>query len=95
MARIVRVCAVMMPVEVPDPKDDEKVITEEMEVYFYFLHWGLTAGSLADGKGGTFNASWTIAICQHIETGQINTYIPEVIKFVGYARPDEKIRDWN
>ena len=95
MSRIVKVCAVMLPVEVPDPEDDEKMIVEEQEVYYYFLHWGLTAGSLADEKGGTFNASWTVAICQHIETSVVQTFIPEEIKFIGYARPDEKIRDWN
>lgn len=95
MSRIVKVCAVMQGVEVPDPNDDEKLIVEEQEVYYYFLHWGLSAGSLSDEKGGVFNASWTVAICQHIETGQVYTYIPEIIKFVGYARPSEKIRDWN
>ncbi len=95
MSRIVRVCSVIIPVEVPDPDDDEKVIYEEQEIYYYFLHWGLTAGSLVNEKGGTFNASWTIAICQHIETGIVYTFLPEIIKFVGYAKPSEKIGDWN
>lgn len=95
MSRIVKVCAVLQPVEVPDPKDDEKLIVEDQEVYYYFLHWGLTAGSLSDGKGGVFNGQWTVAICQHIETGIVFTYLPELIKFVGHARPSEKIRDWN
>ncbi|KKM14008.1 hypothetical protein LCGC14_1710520, partial [marine sediment metagenome] len=87
MSRIVKVCAVWQPVEIQDPEDDESMIIEEQEVYYYFLHWGLTAGSLSDEKGGTFNASWTVAICQHIETGQILTFIPDIIKFVGHAEP--------
>ena len=94
MAKIFRVCSVVQPVEVPDPEDDEKLIVEEQEVYYHFLHWGLSAGSLSDGKGDIFNATWTVAICEHIETGIVFTYLPELIKFVGYARPSEKIRDW-
>ena len=95
MSRIVKVCAVWQPVEIPDPEDDENMIMEDQEVYYYFLHWGLSAGKLDDGEGGTFNASWTVAICQYIETGEVITFMPELIKFVGHARPTEKIRDWD
>ena len=94
MARVFRVCSVVQPVEVPDPKDDEKLIVEEQEVYYHFLHWGLTAGPLADGEGKVVTAQWTVAICEHIETGIVFTFIPALIKFVGYAKPSEKIRDW-
>lgn len=93
MSRLVRVCVVDMMVEKPDPDNEDEIIEVTEEVPFYFYHWGLTAGMLEGKEKQIYTGSWTIAICEHIETGRVHTFIPELIKFVGYAEPEKK--DWN
>jgi len=90
MSRFVRVCMVNQMVEKPDPENEDEMIEVAEEVPFYFHHWGLTAGAMTDQKGEIFTGSWTVAICEHIETGQIHTFIPEYLRFVGYATPVKK-----
>jgi len=84
MARIMTVC------EAYDPEDPEN----KNEVYYYLLHWGLSAGKFTDENGSAFVSQWTVAICQNMKTGIINTFIPEAITILGYERANEKFSNW-
>jgi len=77
--------------EVYDPEDPKN----EKEEYWYLLHWGLTAGKEPAGNGTYFTSQWTVAICQNMNDGRVQTFIPDAITILGYERINEKTRDWS
>jgi len=69
----------------PELNDKNDQVTEE--VMFYLLHWGLHMEVLEDKKTGQyFPTNYTVGICQHIKTGQIKIFMPELITVVGYEQ---------
>ena len=77
--------------EVQNPDDPEN----KNEEYWYLLHWGMTAGKFVGDHGEQFASQWTIAICQNIKTGVIQTFIPDVITILGYERINERTKNWS
>ena len=52
------------------------------DVLYYLLHWGLTYEILIDNQQ-RYPVSYTVAICQHIKTGVIRTFIPQELTVLG------------
>jgi hypothetical protein len=65
-------------VEVNMSQEDDKEQFEQ----FYLLHWGLTYTIMQLNEGAT-PVQYTVGICQHINTGQINIFYPGQIRVVG------------
>ena len=96
MARVMTVVSVMQPVlnekgELLDK--DGKVIDSSKkskkdqepafeEVLYYLLHWGLTYEILVD-KEARYPVSYTVGICQQIESGEIRAFLPTELKVIG------------
>jgi len=96
MARVQTVVKVMEPViddqgnlldkngDIIDPSKKTKKDQEPdmEEVFYYLLHWGLTYEILIDHQQ-RYPVSYTVAICQHIKSGVIKTFIPQEITVIG------------
>ena len=50
---------------------------------YILLHWGLKYEIVTDKEGNTTAVNYTIAICQHCETGAVETFMPEQLKILG------------
>lgn len=96
MSRVMTVVKVTEPViddqgqlldkdgEIIDHSKKTKKIQEPAmeEVLYYLLHWGLTYEILLD-KDARYPVSYTVAICQHIKTGVVKTFIPQELTILG------------
>lgn len=60
----------------------QQIVTER----YYLLHWGLQVGVAYDKESNPIPYSQTVAICQHIKTGKVETFIPNDITIVGTER---------
>lgn len=56
-------------------KEDESPIEKDL---YFLLHWGLKM-SIINETG----VSFTIAICQHVKTGEVICFLPEQLKIIG------------
>ena len=93
MAQYYRVVEVEIPKVVPDPDKEGETKTENVKEVYYLLHFGLDAGHMPGSDGKYHPVNWTVAICEHIETGKIVKFVPEVLKVIGSAKPNRK--EWN
>jgi hypothetical protein len=94
MARLNTVIEVEKPVYNEDgdllgidnkPWDINKDVKQQfVKEKYYLLHWGLETNFVYDQDSRPIPYSSTVGICQHIKTGGIQTFIPSVIKVVGY-----------
>lgn len=50
---------------------------------YYLLHWGLKYDMLPDSYGQLVPVHYTVAICQHIKTGTIETFLPDQLRVLG------------
>ena len=50
---------------------------------YYLLHWGLETSITYDNEHNPIPYTSTVAICQHIQTGHIQTFQPSSIKVIG------------
>jgi hypothetical protein len=69
-----------------EPMDVSKLDQKQQflgELY-YLLHWGLETNFVYDQNNTPIPYSSTVGICQHIKTGQIEKFIPGVIKVLGH-----------
>jgi hypothetical protein len=74
--------------------DDDHDNSKEVKDRYYLLHWGLKFNIVPLENGGGVPVHYTVAICQHIKTGVIETFIPEQLKVLGDQikedEPDKK-----
>jgi hypothetical protein len=65
--------------------EDGKLIEKPTGDMFYLLHWGLQVGYANDvTKQSPF--TYTVGICQEIETGRILTLLPYQLRVVGIEK---------
>lgn len=55
----------------------------EKKDLYYLLHFGLKYDLVTGMMGETVAIHYTVAICQHKETGQIEMFIPDQLKILG------------
>ena len=63
-------------------EDEKETFTEEL---YYLLHWGLTY-EIRTHEDQYFTVSYTIGICQHIKSGAIMSFVPQLLTVVGKER---------
>ena len=70
--------------EIIDPTRRSKVVQEPdyADVMYYLLHWGLTYEILTDGNQ-RYPIAYTVAICQHLKTGEVKSFTPQDLTVVG------------
>ena len=68
-------------VEVTTEDEDGREIKDR----YILLYWGLKYDMIADSYQNLVPVHYTIAICQHIKTGVIETFLPEQLKIIGIA----------
>lgn len=51
---------------------------------YWLLHWGLKPEYINHENGEITAISYTVAICAHYDTGQIEMFNPSQIKILGY-----------
>ncbi len=70
--------------EIIDPSRRSKQIQEPayQDVMYYLLHWGLTYEILTDGNQ-RYPIAYTVAICQHLKTGEVKSFTPQDLTVVG------------
>jgi len=56
---------------------------KEIKDRYFLLHWGLKNDLITDSNNNIIPAHYTVAICQHIKNGQIETFLPEQLKVEG------------
>lgn len=66
-------------VEVTIEDEDGKEIKDK----YYLLHWGLKYDMIADSYQNLVPVHYTVAICQHIKNGFIETFLPDQLKVEG------------
>ena len=71
-------CEVSVEKESPDENGD---ITFEKRQYWLW-HWGLDQ-TIIETDHGPVPVSYTVAICEDVETGQIMVFRPEQLKIFG------------
>ena len=59
---------------------------ETVNEMFYLLHWGLETSMVYDASQYPIPYSQTVGICQHIKTGHIQTFLPSLIRVVGFEQ---------
>jgi hypothetical protein len=66
---------------------DKKKVQEPMmkPVKYYLLHWGVQS-DIVYSEGNPIVYSDTVGICQHIETGHIQTFLPTEIRIIGVEK---------
>ena len=50
---------------------------------YFLLHWGLKYDMIADSYQNLVPVHYTVAICQHIKSGVIETFLPEQLRVEG------------
>ena len=56
---------------------------QEKTDLYYLLHWGLKYDLMANEVGNMIPVHYTISICQHLKTGQIEMFMPDQLRVVG------------
>lgn len=56
---------------------------QEKKDLYYLLYWGLKYDLIPGENGYMIPVHYTISICQHLKTGQIETFMPEQLKVEG------------
>ena len=65
--------------EVIEDTSDEIYYDEQM---YYLLHWGLSYDILESDRQ-SYTVTYTVGICQHISNGQIKSFKPTDLTWVG------------
>ena len=64
----------------------DPVMQEEL---FYLLHWGLHMEILEDQRTDQrYPVSYTVGICQHMKSGVIKVFAPEMLTVIGIDKPE-------
>lgn len=56
---------------------------------YYLLHWGLKYDLLPDSYGQLVPVHYTVAICENLQSGVIETFLPEQCKVLGINLKEE------
>jgi hypothetical protein len=56
---------------------------------YYLLHWGMKYDLIPDANGNLMPVQYTVGICQHIKTGNIELFLPDLIKVLGVNVKEE------
>lgn len=56
---------------------------EERKGSYWLLHWGLKYDLLPDSYGKLVPVHYTVGICQNIQTGGIEMFLPDQLKVEG------------
>ena len=78
-------------VEVTQEKEelgDEEATLYEKDVYF-LLHWGLDYTIIEMNEEMRIGVSYTVAICQNMETNIVRCFRPEQLRILGKTLPKE------
>lgn len=51
---------------------------------YYLLHWGLRYELIPDAFGNLQPVHYTVAICSNIKSGNVELFLPDQIKILGY-----------
>jgi len=78
MAHFKTVCEAQLPIY-----NEEGDVENHESRTFFLLHWGLKVGTFTNSDQIEVHASYTVAICQEQETGEIYTFLPEEIRIIG------------
>ena len=63
-----------------------EITNEDDELYrkqFYLLHFGTTYQIVDAGDGMKMPVSYSVALCQEVETGQIMSILPDSLRIIG------------
>ena len=71
----------------PIDKDNKLIEAGEQSIFvpkkFILLHWGLETELVYDSEKNPIPFTYTVGICQDVETGHIDTFGPKAIKIIG------------
>lgn len=69
-----------------DLKGTSKVPQEQQfsQERYYLLHWGLETNIIYDAEKNPIPYTNTVGICQHMTTGYVETFLPGMIKVIGF-----------
>lgn len=56
---------------------------KEIKDRYFLLHWGLKNDLVTDSNNNLIPVHYTVAICQHVKSGLIETFLPEQLKVEG------------
>jgi hypothetical protein len=68
---------------VKEGTEDDEVPEYEVGRY-WLLHFGLKYELINNGEGSVTAVNYTMAICAHHDTGQIEMFDPTQLKIIGY-----------
>lgn len=79
-------------VEVTTEKEDQDIDGDmgyDKEQY-YLLHWGMKSEVFIIDEDHTGGVSYTVAVCQHVKSGAIRTFLPDQLRVLGVEIKEEK-----
>jgi hypothetical protein len=88
MSRVMTVVEVMEAAFAEDGTllyEEGKLIEKPTGDMYYLLHWGLHVG-YADEVTKQSPFTYTVGICQELETGRILTFLPYQLRVVGIEK---------
>jgi len=67
--------------ELEEPDDEGNI--QYSKSRWWLLHWGLENKTIEMDKGQIIPVSYTVAICENYESGQVQTFLPDQIRIIG------------
>jgi hypothetical protein len=53
---------------------------------YWLLHFGIRYDIIYNAEGGAMPVNYTVAVCQHYESGVVECFLPEQLRIIGEER---------